>query len=451
MKVPNKITLFALGTSCILLISASLLHLPSDTKSTYGAFVKIVDLAAATVRIDSFKHKYASSLLARGLGIYEVVTAKTVEHVEHCCEEGMVWLLLGGHLRTFEKNLLNVEKFIQPAGCFFIVIYTRQELESTTKAWWKNASEADVAENNSTTVLDRLFSFHPWLSQTPFAYAVVSHDTEAGQNDVFDGLWLLQKYAQSHLGIQPMDSDVFIRSRPDLLYSHTLDYSRLRNLAYRKINLDITEESQLIGKPGYAFLVRHESKHFVVFDPSELFWIGNLGYFESLYAPVKAQPTNFTSFYDGPNHGCCTKQTRDCEKTTFFSRLVFRPNRLGQNIYFIRGDIKIHIHRLSGDRGTSINRPGNSVLTSPARDSLEILDVTREALQVLNGLESHCVDPQDLISPENVIVVDHALAGDSEWQQKCYARGQLDGVCRDAVGEWRVSIRHIQDTFLPGT
>jgi len=160
--------------------------------------------------------------------------------------------------------------------------------------------------------------------------------------------------------------------------------------------------SDMEPKRGFGFFIRHEAGHYHGYDPSELFWVTNRVLFEALFdghtSKRKSDP-----FYDGPVHSCCYRSTKepsgDLCGFPWAARLLFRSCRLGHDVFFARGDLKIHVLRMNGNYETAINRPGNVQDVHPTRAVSGSLDVTRHAEHLIGGFECDGAVAKTLKSP----------------------------------------------------
>jgi hypothetical protein len=320
---------------------------------------------------------------------------------------------VGGHLRSFADKLGNFESFVKPAKCFFLVFYIRYDVESTTSSWWKEATTNSSKQEDAVAILHDLFSVEgSWLRTVNYALFAISQGEKGGDpHDVFNGLWLFQQLLERRYDLHDTHA-LFVKMRPDLLFSHSPNYGQLRKTAKVYTNASGMTPKREHAKRGFALFLRHGASEFTVQDPSEMFWVCNRYFFESLFHhkarhdALKGKAifsTEFNPFFEGPTAGCCMEYqnsysfvpNQTCGTTsdgTFASLLVFRPNRLGMHVFFIREDFKVHILRRSGDFSTAVNRPGQVALVEPEEYHNRTLDLTLNVTQVVAGVESYCND-----------------------------------------------------------
>lgn len=330
-------------------------------------------------------------------------------------QESLVWFLVGGHLRSFADKLGNFESFVKPAKCFFLVFYIRYEVESTTSSWWKATANSSEHGEDAVAILQDLFLVEgSWLKTVNYAFFAISQGEKGGDpHDVFNGLWLFQQLLERRYNLHDTHA-LFVKMRPDLLFSHSPNYGQLRKTAkvYTNVSRTTPQRERDHTMRGFVLFLRHDTSEFTVLDPSEMFWVCNRYFFESLFhhkAPHDVLErkaifsTEFNPFFEGPTAGCCMEHqnsqsfvpNQTCGTTsdgTFASLLVFRPNRLGMHVFFIREDFKVHILRRGGDFSSAVNRPGQVALVKPEEYHNRSLDLTLNVTQVVAGVESYCND-----------------------------------------------------------
>jgi hypothetical protein len=411
-------------------------------------------LVSSVSRTEYNPTRQADNITASALGAqfertmisrYDYITRVRVDfgrHIDHCEEK--VWFLIAGHLRSLSQRLLNLEGFIKPAKCYFLVVYTRDEWESTTKAWWKNASSSSSSSSHTHDIfpeIRELFASQEWLKSANYALAVTSiSNTGGSQADVFGGVWLLQRMTEQFYGLSTGEADVFVKLRPDLLFSHTLHYSRLTKLA-AEYSSRLTEHRQCSNPSscsqtwraqtsrasGFGFFVRHESSGYIKDDPSELFWVANKAFMEALFQTK----TNSTCGSDDPAYSGCFDAfwqpvSASCS-TCYVNYLIHRPNRLGHDVFYIGGKLKIHILRMNGDFHSAINRPGDQLLASPHRTPLDVVDITTDVLHVMTDAKD-----KESNQKEDPTLFPYAKDFGRKWngegyELRCWSNG--DGSC----------------------
>ena len=359
-----------------------------------------------------------------------------------CSVDSTIWFLVGGHLRGFETQLANFESFVRPAGCYVIAFYVRDKMDHESPAWWRNES-ANLPKHPA--VSRDLCRISNTLRDSTCAFAIVTQQKDAvDQADVFGGLWLLQRLMSEIHDIPSRAEDIFIRTRPDLLYSHTLSYPRLRalahNYAHHRGGVNSTFDHNNVSTTGrspvgFGFLMRHEAKAYNIYDPSELFWVGNKMFFDSLFPPCDDLPDQDPVLYEtrdafrfcGPVHGCCLHNLsknssasipNNCGTNAYTHLLLFRPNRAGCDVFFIREEFKIHIRRLTGGYAASINRPSKVSAVNPNPIKLDVLDISKDSVRVIGGLDTQCVDSN----------LEQVLTRNG-YKMHCYGPGTKNGIC----------------------
>lgn len=319
----------------------------------------------------------------------------SIPPLRRTCSGPIVWFLVAGHFRSFETKLPNFRAFVEPAGCFILIFYLRHVYENSAEtSLWKVDDQENITKPVWTS-MEYIFNSEPWFRDVNYAYATVIHDNIAGQRDCFEGVHLLQTLTEEAMcrGASHAYSDVFVRTRPDLLFSHTLDYNRLLLLAseLHKKSTRASVETRIEKHRGFAFYLRADTQRFYAFDPSEALIISSRSY--------------FTQFPSGPftRHGvepvdsCCfsnlnsTEYTPGQDCTWHGQQLIFGPNRLFQDTYFIREGFRVHFLRLNTADYTHSNPiNGNIHTVHPLTPVLGTFDVTKGALHMIGGLDSHC-------------------------------------------------------------
>ena len=380
---------------------------------------------------------------------YPSLSVRTVQF--HLAEDahkecqGFVWFLVTGHLRSFGEKMPNFKSFVHPAKCYFLLLYTRAQFESPTRSWWKRGVEPGENKTNVDAYLRNMFAEDVWLSSTNYAYAVVEQDASGvPRTDLFTGVRLLQKFAELEQDLRKAradtarSADIFVFLRPDLLFSKKIEYGRLHHMARAYMN----------AKRGFGFFIRHEAERYGGWDPSELFWVTNRALFESLFD----MPTPVTSadpFYTAAVHGCCyhglgsKNVSHDSCGSDWASRLLFRSCRLGHDVFFARGDLKIHILRMNGNYKTAINRPGNADEVHPANAISGSLDITKQAEHLIGGLDRHCLKSESDESPSSThLTLNHDI--------KCFPRpgSYSDGSCAREDVTFHMYSKSVHDAVL---
>ncbi len=413
---------------------------------------------AKAVEAENLAKVFQSALVSRFSGSIKAVHVHFGARYTPCDTDGTVWFLIGGHLRGFETQLANFEGFVRPSKCFFLIFYVREQLDHTTSAWWHGddfSLPESVKDVKASDTLRALFTNVGWLRHANHAYAVVTQHAEVRErDDVITGPWLLHRLSAQYHNISYSKKDIFIRTRPDLLYSHTLDYTRLRNLAVRYA------KSEKLGNPdssdkynsGFGFLIKHETNAFAYWDPSDIFWMGNAAYFKTIFGhSVSSDDPLLFLKCDSFHH---VNSTKGCfspyltnkwmpgseydSHQTYEKLLISRPNRLSCATFFVRGEFKIHIRRLhDGSYRAAINRPSNTGSIKLNSTKLSTIDVTKKTVSVVGRANFHCVEQKACTHGKHQHL----------YVKKCYSREHQDGICRGLKSEFFLYMRDVEDAF----
>ena len=410
-------------------------------------------------------------------------------------KEGVIWLFLRGHYRSFDMKWRNFGDFIAGGGegnkpCVVVVLYTMETPEATGGAWWGNRVKAAGAKFNATNVTARVAELafgggsesrrlaaeeqqttsapgktekttsgktktspadapsatqsktdpSHWertsLLKKNFAYAI---ERRAKDNNVLMMgtmpvvllelcriLWGIPAGGSDHEPLQ----HIYIFSRPDILFSHTLDFSRLFSLDREYVH---TGRSWSILTPHAAGMVSG-------WDPSELFMVFSRAHLLrfslrqiQFVAPLRLLPTpSGMKNMPGTPYGCCvnfedqkhpdgdpkvwnsgggddpfTKDSKNQPQNVPLERaqrvkcghgwpnLVIHAPANESDVFFIGIELKIHVLRMGGDRETAVNSPGSPAAVIPHQPLVysmgplagqpKILDITRNGWSVLGG------------------------------------------------------------------
>jgi hypothetical protein len=178
---------------------------------------------------------------------------------------GANWMLFSGHLRSFPRNYLNRQSFMEnsASGCWMQVVYTVDIFETPQKlGMWKI---------KDVTSLSRLT-----LPQSEdVAFVVVQRHILRGKPDVFPGVLGFSKIVAAYHGIPLSPKDVLIVTRPDVIFTHAIDYPSLKTYAQN-------------AKP-FVFWTRYFVHNFDTKDPAEFLLIGTRELWENLC--IRSCPT----------------------------------------------------------------------------------------------------------------------------------------------------------------
>ena len=280
----------------------------------------------------------------------------------------IVLFLLEGHLRTFAKKLPNFHSFINAANpCKFVLIYTRNHMESGGVAWWGDRKKEAGTHfyEHPVQILENYVSEH-----TNTAYHVVQESPERLYDTDVCPTALALAVAKGH-GININNNTIVVQTRNDLLFSHTIDFEALRNGGMSKIQTR-----------NWIFMARHNVAATGGLDPQEALLVGNLGWFSSKYSYEALKKRYGPSECGGclsMTHGPCSpvknKARQECfsreKKAGGMIGHLWRRRQIFDSVcndatpLFMNRDMKIHYFRLNGDYATAVQRPGNTALVNP--------------------------------------------------------------------------------------
>ena len=182
---------------------------------------------------------------------------------------------------------------------------------------------------------------------------------------------MLTEAVARHHGMPLHTSSVVVFTRPDIIWSNRIATAPLLSWSRQRSS-------------NWLFLVRHQQR-VGGFDPSELFFIGNWGYFDAMFAERIVQ------LRDTPRdqaRGCWARQESDRTCTvpggSHYWRTWFVHDAPCTNTsaFFLTHKLKIQIHRLQGSWNTGINRPV-APWTNPFKNITKSdIDVTKDLLLV---------------------------------------------------------------------
>lgn len=246
---------------------------------------------------------------AFGSELVEIAEAGAAPYDECHKKTGQIaWLVLRGHFRSFRQKLPNFTSFIRSAKCLVVLLYTMPTAEASGGAWWaQNRGEnakMDLAGKSSTVEheQDKKLDVGKWLRKmvgtsseeklfrTNFAYVIEKRRVDTPHVMHMAGWAFLMEAVRKYVYKIPVDmtsagvlrappapgtadstrapQHVIALSRPDLLFSHNLNWTSLFEL----------EESYARVNRGFAILTPHDAGKAGGWDPSELFGVGNRFY-----------------------------------------------------------------------------------------------------------------------------------------------------------------------------
>jgi len=207
---------------------------------------------------------------------------------------------------------------------------------------------------------------------TNFAWSVVHQDEwYAYKRDLYAGaLAFLQAVAAYH-GAPLSRGDVLLFSRPDVLYSHTIDFGPLQALGVRYAARD----------NDFVLLVRH-TQAFGGHDPSDVFFVGTYGFMNSTWGrhAVIRNPKGLPEVPD---------RAPDSAFPGVQGWLLHQPACRGNHVFFMSNELQLHLHRMDGGHETAINGPGAPWVQPGQAIAHGPLDLTAHAICAV-GREELC-------------------------------------------------------------
>jgi len=296
----------------------------------------------------------------------------------------IVLFLLWGHLRTFMMKLKNWHSFVKSVPCAYVMIYTRDIIEAPGKAWWGNRDSRGIYGKDDTPValLETYVKNHANVG-----YHVVHQNSQITDN--FIGSTNLAIAISRKHGIKLDNSTIIVQTRTDVLFSHTIDFERIKVKIKRFQN--------------WLFFPRHRAT-LGGRDPQEMLLIGNYGWFKNKFnfkAMKKAlEPGQCGACESLPvdfeNDAVGMKKRKKCWERAIAYQFSHehRQKQIHDAIcdnltpIFMNNILKIHLYRLNGNYATAIQQPGNILLVNPSQDiKLGPLDITKNAMEVIGRPE----------------------------------------------------------------
>ena len=280
----------------------------------------------------------------------------------------IVLFLIWGHLRTFTMKLPNFHSFINAAPCKFVVIYTRDQIEASGKAWWGDRQKA-AGKHMSEDPHKKLEEYVSNHDNT--AYHIVKVFGLPREDRIVGATALAEAVAKEH-GLPVSSSTITVQTRPDLLFSHTIDFKALGNGGMSRVKTK-----------NWLFMPRHEAARTSGYDPQEGLLVGNLGWFTSKFsfevvkeaiAPGQCGRCEWMARNDSvpelaeARNACIARDRKAGTLGHYFRRVqVFDSICNDATPLFMARDIKIHYYRLSGKYDTAVQRPGRMSWVNPKR------------------------------------------------------------------------------------
>jgi len=179
----------------------------------------------------------------------------------------VVWLYLSGHARTLLLNVARLKSMLRRMSPnFFVAISVWDQLDTDTTVWWsnKNGGGTPGAIDMQKLLEDVVCGF----DGRAVAEAVHRHTRLCAKDQVCNGgqtvLWPrvhdVAQRAAVQMGVGLSESDVVIKSRPDVMFGYAFDAAALRK--------------HFIKVPRSVFMMQHDSFNVPTgYDISECAWV----------------------------------------------------------------------------------------------------------------------------------------------------------------------------------
>jgi hypothetical protein len=302
--------------------------------------------------------------------------------------EPMVWLNFAGHLRSFEKKLPNFLSFIGAHPCVFVSLFTWDVLEAPGPAWWSKNRQSGL-DLTSTSVPELLEKISNSTIKTNFAWLVMHQGEPPDEASAplrffpavaFSGSLALSEAAAAAHGIKVQDSDIILQSRPDLLFSHTLDFQPLIGLGKKFGD----------RQRNFVLLVRHDGTSAQGKDPSELFVVATRGFWAQTFHGTLVRKSHMPWGFDFEVPKGVLAYSTVSKYIGYQGRIwgymfVHAATCMGVSVYYISSRLKIHILRMSGSYKTFLNHDEAHRAVVEVNSSIKgsmVLDITKDAVCV---------------------------------------------------------------------
>jgi len=293
-----------------------------------------------------------------------------------CAErEQVTWVLLGGALRSMHKHLDHTKDFLtKSTSCYFVAMILRSTTSGPTLG--SGAGMAPAQAGNDVNL--QAGAVQQFLQpNVAFALAHRSFQSPSGEGmiDTWHASHKLLKLVSTHHQIRHSEQDLVFLSRPDIMYSHGVQFERLHTLV----------------KTGRKFtlIMRHETSTASGCDPTEVWAVTSLGVWDATMNRCNAHASLVaTGIKDDPEASTVTTLSvappnspappgmtsvwQPCPGYTAFIRgcghgyrriLAEVTRSVGADVYYVGPTMKAHFHRMAGDFMLSVNRPGDASMS----------------------------------------------------------------------------------------
>jgi hypothetical protein len=209
---------------------------------------------------------------------------------------------------------------------------------------------------------------------TNFAWSAVHQDEwYRYKHDLYPGAVAFMQAVAEYHDIPLARGDVVVFSRPDVLYSHKIDFGRLQALG-RQYASRLND---------FAMLTRHKE---VIggHDPSDVFFITTVGFMISTWGR-HAVVRDRQGFPEVPG------RVADPTFAGVQGWLLHQASCRGNHVFFIANELQLHLHRLAGGYEIAVNGPGAGWVDPSEAISHGPLDLTANAVCAV-GRQDTCLD-----------------------------------------------------------
>lgn len=186
---------------------------------------------------------------------WNILTQRIVKYSSCIHKSPMLWILLGGHLRTYDKNVYNIRNMAtKSSSCPFVCIYTREFLAEGTFGYGNKLKKP--IKGNVSGIIENSSKHFP-----NFAYAITRSSAHIPRHWAHLDTWYAGMYFMNYicktLDIKIKRQDMLLFSRPDIVYSHYIELNHIYN------SLNVFYLAHNSHRAGYGN------------DPTELFVLMN--------------------------------------------------------------------------------------------------------------------------------------------------------------------------------